>query len=153
MKKRLVVNTRWQYYVANVAGMVILLVVMSLCFYNSIYEGQVDFRSFLFWLAVVMLLSLPIAIISFFSSMKTIVVYDKMMVISYVFQRHENNVAFSDIVGFWCNKNKPETVVRPGLLTDSFEITLKDGRSFSFTNSQFDKFQQLKSIVFRARAK
>jgi hypothetical protein len=153
MKKITTINTRWEYYVSNVAGMIIVLVIMTLCFVFSMDDGAIGFTSVLFWVAIILLIIFPFALISFFSSMKSVIVTDKGLTISYVFQKHKNNIIFADVVRFYSSVKRTETIKYPAKLSDSFTLTLADGRVFSFTRSQFDNYYKLKEIVYKAVVK
>src|SRR5689334_492833 len=150
MKKETLVKTRWQYHVANGAGLIILPVLLVTCIRYSIKAGAIDFKSLMFWIAVLLLIIFPYAIISFFSSMKSVVITEKELIISYVFQKHQNRVFLSAITGFRSRVKQHETTVRPASFSDTFSLTVADGRSFSFAYSQFDQYDKLKSVVYNA---
>ncbi len=153
MKRGLVITTRWEYYAANIAGAIALASILSLCVYYSIDNGKIDFRSFLFWIAVLSLCLVPSALITFFSSIKSVLILDKELIISYVFQKHQHRFLLSEITGFRSKVSKKETDARPASFTDTFSITLADGRTFSFSYSQFNNYYKLKSTAFNAFAR
>jgi hypothetical protein len=90
---------------------------------------------------------LPFALISFFSSMKTIEVTNQELTISYVFQKHINVVKFADIADMVTRTTKDKKRSRP--LRDTFKLVLKDGRAFEFERSQFREYGQLKAICLK----
>lgn len=151
MKKLLTATTRWEYYVANIAGLVALVVAIGWSGYRTITNSQgFTLTSFSIWIALICLGILPFAIISFFSSMKTVVVTQKALIISYVFQKHENNIPFSEVKTINSNRKPNEKAAGPAALSDSFSILLNDGRQFSFTRSQFAQYNKLKELVYQS---
>jgi hypothetical protein len=150
MKKELTVNTRWEYYVANIAGLTALVVVIGWCGYVALGAQELTPTSYSLWLCILSFIILPFAIISFFSSMKAVVATQKGLVITYVFQKHQNVIAFSEVKDFRSSRKHNEKVVGPAGLTDTFSLTLTDGRVFSFSRSQFDQYSKLKAMVYQA---
>jgi hypothetical protein len=149
MKKILTVNTRWQYYVSNIAGLIIIIGLITWFVNLSIGNNGLELSSIFFWLAVLLMIVVPFALISFFSSMKSVIVTNTTLEISYVFQKHTNLVNFSEIKEFK-SKVKPVEKSGPSGLRDSFTIQLNDGRTFEFNRSQFDNYDKLKAIVYKA---
>jgi hypothetical protein len=150
MKRLLTVNTRWEYYASNIAGMIIVLSLMIWFAALSLNHGHLQLDSIFLWLGFLLLIIFPFAVISFFSSMKSVTVTEKGLAISWSFQKHISEVTFSDVKEFKSNIQVKETVVRSGKITDSFRLILKDGRAFEFSRSQFVDYNKLKSVVYRA---
>jgi hypothetical protein len=150
MKKVLTINTRWEYYASNIAGFLILTALMIWCVNLSFKDGAINFTSMFFWMALLLLIIAPFAIITFFSSMKSVVVTQKGLLISYTFKRHKNEVNFSAVTALKSSLQHRKTAVFPSHTWDSFKLTLADGRIFEFSRSQFDDYSKLKAIVFKA---
>jgi len=147
MKKLLLVRTRWQYYVANVVGILVAVGLLVWFITLSIDDKGLDFGSLFFWLAVVLFILIPFAIISFFSSMKEVQVSDKGLIISYVFQKHKNEVLFTDVAEMKSSidgKRKASRARR-----NTFTLHLSDGRVFEFDRAQLDKYDQLKEACLK----
>jgi hypothetical protein len=150
MKKILTVNTRWEYYVSNIAGLIIATGVMIWFVILSLEDGKIKFTSLFFWMALLALIMMLLGVISFFSSMKSVVVTEKGLLISYMFMKHKNMINFSAVTGFNSNVTSTATTVRPAKRTDVFKLTLADGRVFEFNRSQFDQYYKLKAIIYKA---
>ena len=144
-----VAKTRWEYYVANISGILAILGLLGWCIARVVSAGGIDFKSILFWLALLLLIILPFALISFFSSMKAVAAKPTGLVITYVFQKHKNEINFSDVAALKSSKTDKETRVRRRTTRDSFRLILTDGRVFEFDRSQFTHYEQLKSICLR----
>jgi hypothetical protein len=153
MKKDIVIETRWEYYVSNVAGFIMLVGLAGWMMYLSLDNEGIDFRSAWFWLALITLFVIPMALISFLSSMKTVVIKEKRLVISYMFARHKNVVNFADVSRIESKTSYTETVIHPAELRDSFNLILNDNRQFDFSRSQFKDYETLKRICYKAVAK
>ena len=149
MKKILVAKTRWEYYVANVAGILSLTGLFAWFLTLSISNDGVDLGSVFFWMAAVLLIIIPYSLIGFFSSMKTVEVTNNELSISYVFQKHTNLIRFADIAIMKSSKTKKETIIRQRTVRESFKIILTDGRVFEFERSQFQQYDQLKTICLK----
>jgi hypothetical protein len=149
MKKTLIAKTKPNYYVANTAGLIIMISLITCCLFLSIDDGELNFKSASIWIALLLMLMVPIAIISIFSSMKQVVVTEKRLSISYRFKKHTSEVNFSEVIDLKSKANKSETSSPPSI-RDSFRLTLVDGRSFEFRRSQFDNYDKMKIIVRKA---
>jgi hypothetical protein len=149
MKRLLTVNTRWEYYASNIAGMIIVLSLVIWFATLSLDHGQVRLDSIFLWLGCLLLIIFPFALISFFSSMKSVTVTEKGLLIAWSFKKHVSEVIFADVREFKSNVHVKETVVRPGKITDSFRLILKDGRAFEFSRSQFGDYNKLKAVVYK----
>jgi hypothetical protein len=149
MKKIFTVNTRWEYYVSNVAGLIIATGVMIWFVILSFENGQIKFASLFFWMALLALIMILLGIISFFSSMKSVVVTEKGLLISYIFTKHKNTINFSAVTGFKSNVMSTATTVRSAKRKDVFKLTLADGSVFEFSRSQFDQYYKLKAMVYK----
>jgi hypothetical protein len=145
MKTKFIVKTRWEYYVANVAGIVAILGLLFWCTSQAITERGINFMSIFFWIAILLLIMVPFTLISFFSSMKAVEVTTKGLIISYVFQKHVNEISFSEITKMESSTPRQETTTRPRTLRDTFKLILVDGRAFDFTQSQFNGYGELKA--------
>lgn len=143
MKKSSVFKTRRQYYVAHVIGVVAIIAIGSWCTILAFDDNAFDLFPLL--IAVVLLIALLQAVISFFSSMKSVEVTSKGLVISYLFQRHQNVIDFSEIKEMKTVSGKRVT----SRVTDSFTLVLKDGRAFSFGRSQFEGWEKLREACRR----
>ncbi|MEJ1237634.1 hypothetical protein WBG78_05885 [Chryseolinea sp. T2] len=143
-------KTRWQYYVANVAGIVGILALLGWSISRSL-AGGIDFTSVHLWLAFLMLILLPFPLIGFFSSMKAVDVNTKAIIITYVFQRHSNVISFDDIAEV--KSQQSGTGTRKSSFRDTFTLILKDGRAFEFDRSQFDQYDKLRTVCTKAAAK
>jgi hypothetical protein len=149
MKKTLTIKTRWEYYISNVAGLLIILTLVGWCVYLSFDNGKLELASVSFWIAAILVLMVPFALISFFSSMRSVVVRANELEISYLFRSHKNHIAFSEVKSLKSEVNKLEASKRSTSLRSSFALVLRDGRVFEFTRSQFNDYDQLLSIVER----
>jgi hypothetical protein len=147
MTKILIAKTRWEYYAANLLGLLTLIGLVAWFFMLSFSEGGLDITSIFLYLALILLIVLPFALISFFSSMKTIEVTSQELTISYVFQKHVNVVRFADIADLITGTTKGKKKSRP--MRDTFKLTLKDGRAFEFERSQFKEYAQLKALCLK----
>ncbi|MEO5980053.1 MAG: hypothetical protein ABIS36_15510 [Chryseolinea sp.] len=148
MDKEILVTTRWEYYVANVVGFIAVLGLFIWFCMLAISDRGIDFLSVFFWLALLMLIAIPYSMISFFSSMNTVEVTATGLIITYVFQKHKNVIQFSEIVKMKSTGTDRETVVRPRSIRESFTISLADERVFEFDRSQFNRYDQLKTICW-----
>jgi len=142
---RFVARTKWEYYVANVAGILAILGLLVWFISRTVTVAGIDFKSIFFWLSLLLLITLPFALISFFSSKKTIEATTKGLIISYVFQKHKNEIPYSEIAEIQSSTDR-EALVRPRTIRDSFKLVLADGRVFEVDRSQFHQYDQLKSI-------
>jgi hypothetical protein len=149
MKKILTVKTRWEYYVSNIAGLIIILALIGWCVFLSFDNGKMEFSAMSFWIGLILTMIVPFAVISFFSSMKSVVVYENQLVISYLFKNHHNQIAFSEVKDVKTTVNKTKTSKGPGSLRSSFALVLHDGRIFEFSRSQFDDYDKLVSTIER----
>jgi hypothetical protein len=150
MKKILTVKTRWEYYASNIIGMIALIGLLIWLICLSIGNDGLKFQSGFFWLALLIIIMIPFGIISFLSSMKSVEVTQKDLVVTYLFKSHKNQISFSDIVEFKSRVNDQETIVRPRSIHDSFTLVLADGRMFEFSRSQFDQYHKLKSLCYKS---
>ena len=144
-------RTRWQYYVANVAGLLGILILSGWFITRALATGGIDFTSIYLWLAVLMFILLPFPLISFFSSMKAVEVTARGIVITYVFQSHSNVISFVDISEVKSQRSGSGS--RKGSFRDAFTLILKDGRAFEFDRSQFSQYDKLKAVCTKAAAK
>jgi hypothetical protein len=150
-KKKLLVNTRWEYYASNIIGLILLVVVFMWFLYLSLGQNGLDIKSVFFWLALLTAVILPFAIISFFSSMKAVEVTLTELTISYVFQKHKNVIHFTDIREIIPADFKKD--VNSKKLKDTFRLVLNDGRSFEFRRAQFDyQYYALRSVCYKQKA-
>ena len=149
MKKTLIAKTKSNYYVANTAALIIMILLIAWCLFLSIDDGKLNFKSASIWIAVLLMLMVPVALISIFSSMKQVVVTEKGLSISYRFKNHTSEVNFSEVIDFKSKDNKAETSSKASV-RDSFRITLADGRSFEFSRSQFDNYDKMKTVARKA---
>jgi hypothetical protein len=147
MKKQLIVKTRWEYYAANIAGFFIMIGVIVLCLFFCFENGAFRLASVSFWIALLITLLLPFAIISFFSSMKQVIVSEKGLLISYVFKNHTSEVIFTEVVVFNGSNHVSETRIFPRKINDSFRLTMADGRVFEFGRSQFVDYDKMRMLV------
>ena len=146
MKTKLIAKTRWEYYVANVAGIIAILGMFFWFSSRAITEAGISFTSIFFWMAILLLIMVPFTLIGFFSSMKAVEVTAEGLIIFYVFQKHINEIGFSEIEKMESRVTGRETVVRPKMIRDTFRLVLVDGRAFEFSQSQFDGYAQLKAV-------
>src|SRR6187551_2603581 len=77
----MVVKTRWEYYVANVTGILVIIGLLIWLLTLAITEDGIDFTSVFFWMALLLLIVFFYALIGFFSSMKTVDVTAKGLTI------------------------------------------------------------------------
>lgn len=145
MKKIILATTRWEYYVANVGGILAIVGLFIWFLTLAITNEGIDFTSAFFWMALLLLIVAPYALIGFFSSMKNVEVTATGLTISYVFQKHTNVIRFSDIAEMRSRRPEQETPIRPGF-RDTFTLILRDRRIFEFDRSQFHQYAQLKAI-------
>lgn len=146
MKKLLTVKTKWEYYVANYAGIVILLGLTIWSLTAAIGDKGLRFSSFFFWVAILLFVIILFALISILSSMKEITVTDKGLTISYNFKNHKSIVNFAEVAKFISVEKKKSS----SALFDSFSLNMKDGRVFEFSRAQFNNYEKLKSISRKA---
>lgn len=147
-KKKLLVKTRWEYYVSNIIGLAVLIVFFVWFLYLSFGPKGLDIKTIFFWLTLLTGIILPFAIISFFSSMQAIEVTQTDLTISYMFQKHRNIIHLSDIREIIPSDLKKD--VNPKKLKDTFRLVLKDGRSFEFRRAQFDyQYYALRSVCYK----
>jgi hypothetical protein len=151
MKKTLIAKTKPNYYTANIIGLIIIIALIIWCVFLSIDDGKWNFRSASLWIALLLIVMVPVAIISILSSMKQIVVTETGLSISYRFKKHTSEVKFLEIIDFKSKVSKHETSF-PANMRDTFTITLADGRSFEFSRSQFDNYDKMKTLVRKAVA-
>jgi hypothetical protein len=131
----------------------IIIGLVTLCFYLSIDDGSIHFTSVAFWLAVVLILMFPFAIISFFSAMKAVVVKDRGLVISYLFSKHKNEIRFSEIKEINSSVRRNQSGTQPRRVSGTLTIRLLDGRMFELTGSQFNNFPELSAAIQRGVSK
>jgi hypothetical protein len=143
MKKTVTAKTKQTYYVANIGGLIIIVGLIVWCFSLSFDNGKIEFTSISFWVAIVLMVLIPFAIISIFSAIKEVVVTETGLTISYRFQTHKNQINFSEIAEFKSSGTR-------GKLGESFRLILADGRSFEITRSQFDNYDKLKASAQKA---
>jgi hypothetical protein len=141
---KFVARTRWQYYVANVAGILAILGLLVWFSSRVVTVAGVDFKSIFFWLSLLLLITFPFALISFFSSMKAIEVTTKGLIISYIFQKHRNEISYSEIADIQSSRTDGGALERT--IRGSFKLVLADGRVFEIDRTQFNQYDQLKSI-------
>jgi hypothetical protein len=151
MKKILIAKTKPNYYTANIIGLTIIISLITWCVFLSIDDGKWNFKSASLWIALLLTVMVPVAIISILSSMKQVVVTEMGLSISYRFKKHTSEVKFSEIIDFKSKVNKREASI-PSNARDTFTLTLADGRSFEFSQSQFDKYDKMKTLVRKAVA-
>lgn len=148
IKKILVVKTRWEYYAANAGGILALVLLLS-WLTSLLVKNGFELKSFAFWLAIIVILLLLFAIISFFSCMKLVEVTNEGLIVSYTFQQHKNVIRFSEVAEMKSRKIPDAGNIRPRSFRDTFKLVLADGRMFEFERSQFDQYNQLKTICFK----
>lgn len=141
---KVVARTKWEYYVANIVGIVVIFALLFWFSSRAITSSGIDFGSAYLWLALLLLGLLPFTFISFFSSMKEVEATDKGITISYVFQNHKNVFTFSEV-------SKLVSSIAPGkkagtFAQDTFRLMLTDGRVFEFSRAQFKHYDQLKAF-------
>ncbi|HEY3403011.1 MAG TPA: hypothetical protein VGK59_06475 [Ohtaekwangia sp.] len=146
MKKLLVATTRWEYYAANIGGILALTAASISFIFMAIEDKGINFGSVFFWLALLLLIIIPYSLIGFFSSMETVEVTATELTIFYVFQKHTNVIRFPDIAALKSHRTGKATKKHQGLGRDTFTITLHDGRAFEFERSQFHHYSNLKEI-------
>ena len=143
MKEKIVAKTKWEYYVANVFGILCLIALFIWQAAFAFTDEGIDFVSIFPWSALFLLIVIPFSLISFFSSMKTVEATTKDLTISYVFQKHRNVVLFSEVVEM---TSRPIDKRNSGSIRASFKLILADGRAFDFAQSQFDRYRELKAL-------
>jgi hypothetical protein len=153
MKTLLTVDSKRQFYIANIVGLAIVI-GLTIWFFNlSLNENGVDFKSLFFWLALVLLVIVPFALISIFSAMKSVIVTSKGLIISYSFKNHKSVIDFPDIKEFKSSTGVQSSGNGFRQLRDSFRLILADGRVFEFSRSQFNNYDKLKTIIHKAVAR
>lgn len=148
MKKLLVVRTRWEYYAANIGG-ILFIIGLLIWLITLVVSDGFDLKSIAFWLALILFISLPFACISFFSSMKTVEVTASGLNISYIFKKHRNVILFSEVAEMRSAQTKNQTKSTARTFRDTFKLVLTDGRTFEFERAQFDQYKQLKTICYK----
>ena len=144
----LVATTRWEYYVANIAGILAILGLLIWSMTQAISGTGIDFASIFFWVGMILLIALPYTLIGFFSSMKAVEITAKGLIISYVFQKHKNQIKFSDVAQMKTNvRTEPSKGGRA--FRDTFKLILSDGLTFEFDRSQLSGYDKLKSTCVR----
>ena len=146
-KKAFIIRTRWEYYGAAVGGGLAMIGLGTFFMVLAFDDNEFSLGPFL--IALVLVVGLLQGFISFFSSMKTVEVTSKGLVITYMFQKHQNTINFSDVVKLKTRRTDKETVIFPRTINDTFTLELADGRSFSFGRSQFDFYGKLKEVCLR----
>lgn len=146
---KFIAKTKWEYYVANIAGILVIVGLLAWSIIRIIAGGSVDPGSIFFWLALLLLILLPFTLISFLSSMKAIEVTAKNLAISYVFQKHVNIIPFTEIAKV--RSQQPSKGKRS--IRETFTIVLKDGRAFEFDRAQLHGYEKLKAACSKATAK
>lgn len=146
-KKSFFIRTRWEYYGAAVGGGLAMIGLGVFCMVLAFDENEFSIGPFL--IALVLVVGLLQGFISFFSSMKTVEVTSKGLIITYMFQKHQNHINFSDVARMKARRTDKETIIFPRTITDTFTLEMGDGRSFSFSRSQFDFYGKLKEICLR----
>jgi len=141
---KLIARTRLAYYIANVAGIFAILGLLVWLLRSALTGSGINLGSIYLWLAVLPLILLPYTFIGFFSSMKSVEVTGKTLTISYVFQKHQNIIAFTDIKEIQTTAKSRKEGKRP--MRDTFRLTLTDGRVFEFDRAQLDQYDKLKAF-------
>jgi hypothetical protein len=147
---KFVTRTKWQYYVANVAGILSILGLLGWFIIRIVNTGGVDLTSIYFWLALLMLIILPFTLIGFFSSMKAVEVTAKGIIITYIFQKHSNIVPFAEMAEVRSQRKETGSTTNKNSFRDTFTLVLNDGRAFEFDRSQFPQYDKLKAICSKA---
>jgi hypothetical protein len=153
MKRILTVSTRWEYYAANIAGMIVIIFLIIWFAMLAFDNGQVQFDSIFLWLGLLLMIIFPFAIISFFSSMKSVIVTERGLSISWSFQKHISEVNFSDVKELRSSAQPKQPTSRREKINDSFQLILIDGRAFEFGRSQFADYNKLKALVYKSVSK
>ena len=146
---KFVAKTRWEYYAANVAGIIAVLGLLAWCIARIFANGKVDLTSIYLWLSLVLLVALIFALISFLSSMKSVEVNATGLVISYVFQKHRNIIQFSEVARLKSNGTGHKASKRQSSFRDTFQLILSDGRVFEFDRAQLDQYGKLKAACLK----
>lgn len=146
---KFIASTRWEYYVANIAGIAVILGVLVWSVMRIIAGGGVDPASVFFWLALSLLVLLPYTLIGFLSSMKAVEVTAKHLAISYVFHKHVNLIPFTEIAGV----RGQRTSKGKRSFRETFTIVLHDGRAFEFDRAQLNGYDKLKAACVKAEKK
>lgn len=141
MKKLLTVRATRKFYLANAIGMVIVIAAAIFSLTKSIDATGVRISSTFFWVFVILMLMIPIAVIHFLSSMKTIVLTEKGLVITYIFRNQSKEILMSEIAEM---KDLPS---RSAIKSAGFTIRLHDNRIFEFQRSSLDKYDTLQSLL------
>jgi hypothetical protein len=144
----LIATTKWEYYVANVAGILAILGLLIWSVVQSVSASGINYASIFFWAGMILLIALPFTIISFFSSMKGVEVTAKGLIISYVFQKHQNQIRFADIAELKTNSVKLSNA-KSRAFRDTFKIILTDGRTFEFDRAQLRNYDKLKATCVK----
>jgi len=146
---KFIARTRWEYYVANVVGLVAIVVLLVWCMTRVFAHAGIDFSSIFLWIALALFIALIYALIAFFSSMKSVEVTAAGLTITYVFQKHMNVIPFSEIVDMKADISKLDSNVRSRTIRDTFKLILSDGRVFEFERSQLDQYGKLKATCWK----
>jgi hypothetical protein len=141
------IKTRPLYLISNIFGILIVAGLTCWLVYLSYHDGQIDFRSVLFWLAVFQLTLLPYFVRRTYASKKSVRITDMGIHISYRFKQETTFLNFSDVKELTTMRSERETVVRPASITASLTIVLKDGSVFDFDRSEFTDYGKLKAVV------
>jgi hypothetical protein len=144
----LIATTKWEYYVANVAGILAILGLLIWSVVQFVSGTGIDFASIFFWVGMILLIALPFTVISFFSSMKTVEVTAKGLIISYVFQKHQNHIRFADFAKVKTSITNLSNA-KTRAFRDTFKVLLNDGRTFEFDRTQLKNYDKLKATCLK----
>ncbi|MBT1704323.1 hypothetical protein [Chryseosolibacter indicus] len=150
MKKLLTAKTRREFFISNIIGLIVVIALIIWFTILSINNTGIQLASPFLWSAFLLMLFIPFALITIFSAMKSVIVTEKGIIISYVFKKHKNEFSFSEVKEFIADKKNRKEGVESSSPRDSFRLHLADGRTFEFTRSQLDNYNKLKSTIYKA---
>lgn len=142
---------KWQYWGGAIIGLVVILGLAAWCFYMSVQNGVFVLKSFYPWVGMLLMFFSLQPIISLGAMRKQVAVNAQEVVITYVFKKEPQRIAFSEIKTVDV-KQAPKKSASAGL-RDSFTIVLAGNRRFTFERSELQRYEQVKKLVMQPRRK
>ena len=140
---------RVEYWIMQFISYVGGLFLIGLCLYFSFDNGKLDYRSPVFWVAILGILGFIFYFLLFlFSEIKQLTVTDKGIEIKYLLTKSNSFIPYNEIVKFTTRRITSRQGVGRTTGYQELEIELTNNRVIAFDGNQFDNYNEIKHCIY-----
>jgi hypothetical protein len=145
---------RTGYWIRQFINYVGGLLLIGLCIYFTLDDGQIDFHNALFWVAALGTLSYVFYILFFlFSELKQLSVTDNGIEIKYSLTKKTDFITYNEILNFTTRRITHRQGAGMTAGYHELEIQLTKDRVITFNEDQFDNYNEIKNCIYHNRQK